>query len=408
MSHTQSHSNVSFMRVISAAFLIAGACIGGGMLALPIDSAKTGFWPSFLMISLIYLFMMVTGLLIIEVTLWLEEGAHFMTMAARLFGKFGKFCTILIYLFMGYASLIAYNSAGAGLIESLFKNLLEINLSRWESGSLFAVVFGTMLYLGTKYIGRINTVLIIGMITAYFLLIGVGLRDVQLQYIKRANWDQSIFTLPLLLAVFSYQMMVPSLTPYLKRNPKALKRSIIIGLTVPYIVYIIWQLIVLGTVPYLGPHGLQNALNSGRSAADVFSYHVSSRYLSLAAQLFAFFALVTSYLGIGLGLKDFLSDLFKARKGPFGPFVMGALAVIPSLILGVSYPRAFLLGLEISGGFGDAFLSNLFPVLMVWIGRYVKKLEGPFVVFGGRSFLSILALISIFIVVVQILKLAVA
>lgn len=405
MSNKILHSTVSIWRTLSASFLVAGACVGGGMLALPVDTALAGFFPSLVVMTIAYLFMMVTGLLIIEITLWLEEGAHFMTMSSKLFGRFGKFCTIIIYLFMGYASLIAYNSAGSVLIENAFTSIFEISLSKWQSGSLFALVFGSMLYLGTKYIGRINTFLMVGMVLSYILLTSVGVSHIQFERLKHMKWGESLFSFPLLLAIFSYQMMVPSLTPYLKRDPRALKTAVILGLSIPFLVYLIWQWIILGSIPLEGNYGLERALREGRTATDALKNFVSSPYLSFSAQFFAFFALVTSYLGIGLGLKDFLSDLFKVKKSAFGFFVMGALTVIPSLIFGVTYPRAFLIGLEVSGGFGDAFLSSLFPVCMVWIGRYVKKNEGPFVVFGGKPLLSILALISIFIVGVQIVKL---
>ncbi len=128
MSMQSLRQTVSIWRTLSAALLIAGACVGGGMLALPVDTAIAGFFPSSIVMTVAYLFMMVTGLLIIEVTLWLEEGAHFMTMSSKLFGRFGKYCTVLIYLFMGYASLIAYNSAGSHLIENAFNGFFQISL----------------------------------------------------------------------------------------------------------------------------------------------------------------------------------------------------------------------------------------------------------------------------------------
>lgn len=405
MSSPSSYESVSLWRTLSAALLIAGSVIGGGMLALPVETAAAGFFPSIFVMTLAYLFMLSTGFLIIEVTLWLKDGAHFMTMSSELLGKIGRLVTVLVYLFMGYASLIAYISAGSSLIENALSYLLSLSLNKVESGAIFSIIFGSMLYLGTKSIGKINNWLMAGIVVSYLVLISLGFQKINISYFQRTDWSRSFFSFPLLLAVFSYQMMVPSLTPFLKRDPKALKSAIWIGLTIPFVVYLIWEWLVIGSVPFDGKFGLMHALKLGQTATDSLQHYVGSSYLSLAAQFFAFFALVTSFLGIGLGLKDFLADIFNLREGAFNQFMMGALTVIPSFIFGVNYPKAFLTGLEVSGGFGDTLLSALIPVSMVWVGRYVKRFEGPFETPGGKLLLVSISLIAIAIIILQIVKL---
>ena len=85
--------------LFGATLLIAGTCIGGGMLALPVDTGLAGFFPAALFMILSWAFMTATALLLVEANLWMEEGTHVMTMATRLLGKFGKYTSLVLFLF---------------------------------------------------------------------------------------------------------------------------------------------------------------------------------------------------------------------------------------------------------------------------------------------------------------------
>src|SRR5689334_9836734 len=96
----------SIATVISAIFLVAGTCIGGGMLALPIATGISGFYPSLAVMLVCWLAMAASALLLLEVNLWMEEGAHIITMSSRLLGPVGKAVSWVLYLFICYASLV--------------------------------------------------------------------------------------------------------------------------------------------------------------------------------------------------------------------------------------------------------------------------------------------------------------
>ena len=108
---------------LSAALLVAGACIGGGMLAMPIQTAEAGFFPSLFMMGLCWIFMTFTGLLLVEATLWMKDRAHFSTMTTTFLGKWGNAICLIVYLFMNYASLVAYTAGGAALLDQWVQDL---------------------------------------------------------------------------------------------------------------------------------------------------------------------------------------------------------------------------------------------------------------------------------------------
>lgn len=405
MTITTSSYPVSKGRLLSAAFLISGTCVGGGMLALPVETSQMGFFPSLLAMSFTWLFMTVSGLLLVEANLWMPEGSHIMTMASHLLGKTGKWLCVALYLFMAYASLIAYNSGGAVILIRGIQTFFSASMTYGSGCLLFGLLFGILIYLGTKKISRINVLLMAGMILSYIGLVGFGFKEVSTHRLIQQQWSSLGRAFPLLLATFSYQMIIPTLTPYLRRDPKSLRFAILLGTTIPFCAYAIWQWIVLGSVPLEGSGGLQEAFIKGQAATEALYAIVSNSYFITLAESFAFFALVTSYLGIALGLFDFLRDGLKLQQQISHKLSIGALVVLPVIFFATAFPNAFVLALEVSGGFGDALLSGIIPALMVWMGRYRKNLTGAYQVAGGKGLLVAIFFCSSYVLVIQWIKL---
>jgi tyrosine-specific transport protein len=374
--------------IISAMFLVGGTCIGGGMLALPVATGISGFFPSAFIMALCWAAMTASALFLLEANLWMnKEGAHIITMSEVILGPFARILSWCLYLFISYASLIAYTAAGGLLIVNGVENLFGMHLSEEVSCFIFIVLFGGVIYLGNQIVGRVNTILFIAMIASYFALIGTGMQEVKTQMLVHRKWITAFFAVPLLLTAFSFQTMLPSLTPYLKRNVTALRWAIVGGTTIAFIVYLIWQALVLGIVPVHGPNSLIEALLAGEPITHFLREHVQSEWVSSIAEYFAFFALITSFLGMALGLFDFLSDGLKIKKAGMGKILLGLLMVVPTFICAVYFERVFLLALDTSGGFGDSILNGMLPVAMVWVGRYYLHFPDDHRTPGGKPLL---------------------
>jgi len=365
-------------------FLVGGTCTGGGMLALPIATGICGFLPSIVAMAVCWLAMTTSALLLLEANLWMEE---VISMASRFLGPYGKAVSWVIYLFICYASIIAYTAGGGVQISDFLNYAFEWNLSKDVGSILFILLFGGIIDLGSRIIGRVNTILFIGMIAAYIGLVIIGIPEIKPMLLTTRKWGNAIMAIPLLLTAFSFQTMVPSLTPYLKRNANSLRWAIIGGTCIAFTVYGIWQMLILGIVPVEGPNGLAAVLSSGEPTAQFLREHVQSPWVSSIAEYFAFFAIVTSFIGIAFGLFDFLADGLKVKKEGWGKLLLALLIVIPTSICATQFERVFLLALDISGGFGDSILNGIMPVLMVWVGRYKMGLTG-FRVPGGKLLLG--------------------
>lgn len=387
--------------IFSVMCLVAGTCVGGGMLALPVATGLAGLWPAVMMMALSGTFMALTGLLFVEATLWMEPGAHFMTLSQRLLGPFGRVIVAVLFLFIGYASLVAYTAGGGGLVTGAVQAFFHFDLGRVWAAIIFAVVFGLIVVMGRWIVGRVNAILFIGMVAAYIALVVGGLGNISWNLLLRSAWSHGGYALPLLLTIFSYQAVVPSLVIHLDRDARALRIAIVGGVLIAFIIYAVWLVLIFGVVPLEGPFGLKEAFLEGASATGAFRYHVEITWISAAAEFFAFFALVTSFLGIGLGVYDFLADGMNLRGRRGHRPLLTLLVIVPSAILAIAYPRAFLVALDASGGFGDTLLNGMIPVLMVWSGRYLKDYTGPYRVGGGKVLLVVVLLFALLILGVE-------
>lgn len=386
-------------RVTNASFLVAGTCVGGGMLALPVATCITGFYPSILTMGLCWLAMTASGLLLVEVSLALGGNVHIITMNRKLLGPVAKAISWLLYLFISYASLIAYTAGAGAMTESVALNQFDVVLGKSVACTIFGTFFGLIVLLGNRYVGRVNTMLFLGAVAAYVGLVGSSVMSVDTTRLQSSDISSAYLAIPLLLTAFSFQTMVPSLGPYLNGHGPSLRLCVCLGSTIAFVIYLLWQLLVLGVVPLEGTHGLYEAMRSGVPATEPLAHHVGNAWIGRLADAFAFFALVTSFLGIALGLYDFLEDGLRVKNR----VLLGLLVIAPTIFFAITYERVFLIALDTSGGFGDSILNGIFPVLMIGVLCRKQQLEGLWASWTGKI---LLALIFVFYVGALLLELA--
>jgi len=374
----------SLGHVLGGTFLIAATTIGVGMLALPIATPQAGFVPSISIYFLCWLFMLCTGLLMLEVCQWMPKDANLLTMCEKLLGKWGKACCWLVYLFLFITVMIAHVAGGGDIISEI----TSTPIPRWVSAILYVILFSPIVYLGTKWVDRLNLFLMVGVIVSYLSFIIFSHDHVQVDLLKRADWSKAWLAIPILFTAFTYQVIVPTLMTYMNRDVKKVRLSILIGTSIPLIVYAIWEVLILGIVPL---EGLIEANKVGQNAVWPLKQIVGDAIIFKIGKSFAFFTMTTSYIALALAYHDFLADGLKLKKTKYKQLLLCLLVFVPPLLISIINPNIFLKALSYAGGFSCAILFGLLPPVMVWVGRYIKKLplqkRGlP----GGRILLSLL------------------
>jgi tyrosine-specific transport protein len=391
--------------VLGGILLISGCCIGAGMLGMPVLSALAGFEPSLVMFLISWMMMTCSALFLLEVNLWFADEVSLISMADRTLGFAGKIIAWVCFLFLFYTLGVAYIAGSGELITAFVRGFSPIDLPNWIGSLFLSTLFGVLVYLGTKAVDLFNRFLMLGLIVSYVLLVGMGHSHVNLDYLKYRDWSEAVFVLPVMIISFGFHNLVPSLTTYLKRNRNRLRLTIIIGSTIPLIIYIIWEWLILGLVPIEGESGFRYALDQGQMATQALKNAVGIPWVADIAQYFAFFAIVTSFLGNSLSFVDFLADGLQIKKERAGKIFLCLLVILPSLVFALLYPKIFLTALNYAGAFGAVTLFVILPALMVWAGRYWQQLNQNNLVPGGRLTLVILILFSFAVIAVQFIDL---
>ncbi|MCX6990425.1 MAG: GerAB/ArcD/ProY family transporter [Chlamydiae bacterium] len=374
----------SLGHVLGGTFLIAGTTIGVGMLALPIATGEAGFFPSISIYFLCWLFMLCTGLLLLEVCQWMPKDSNLITMAHKLFGPWGKGLCWMVYLFLFVTVMIAHVAGGGDVLSQLISG----SLPRWASALVYVLIFSPVVYLGTNSVDRLNLILMSGVVITYLLFIGFSYDHVNFSMLTRGEWSKAWLAIPILFTAFTYQVIIPTLMTYMNRDVKKVRLSIILGTTIPLAVYLIWEMLILGIIPL---NDLQQASVLGQTAVWPLQKIIGSAYLSNIGRAFAFFTLTTSYIALSLAYLDFLADGLKIKKKGIRKIFLCLLVFLPPTVISLSNPDIFLKALGYAGGYSCAILFGLFPPTMVWIGRYVKKYpKAEKRLPGGRVMLSML------------------
>lgn len=382
-------------RFVGGTLLVAGTCIGGGMLALPVLTSLGGFIPSLLIYFLCWLFMACTGLLLLEVCHWMEGDTNIISMAERTLGNKGKIFAWVLYLFMFYCLTLAYISGCGDLVTQV------LPIPDWAGSLIFVALFAPFVFAGAKVVGRINTALMLGLGISFFTFVLIGASFVNTDNLQHKNWSLSLLALPIAFTSFAYQGIVPTLSRFMQYDFKRTRLVILVGSFLPFMTYVIWEWLILGIVPSYGPNGLVETLERGGNAVQPLKYFIQNPNVYVVGQSFAFFALTTSFFGVTLGLFDFLADGLKIKKDTRGKVILSTLVFLPPLLLAIFYPHVFLVALDYAGGYGSALLLGLLPILMVWSGRYYLKLPSKYTLPGGRILLSVLIAFVLFEVVFE-------
>ncbi|HSX12685.1 MAG TPA: aromatic amino acid transport family protein [Rhabdochlamydiaceae bacterium] len=371
--------------LIGGALLIAGTTIGVGMLGLPIATGPGGFVPSAIIYLICWAFMLCTGLLLVEVCSWMPEDSNLISMASRLLGKPGKIICWLVYLFLFETVMIAHVAAGGSIFGEIFSSA-----SPAVSMIFYVLIFSPVVYLGTQMVDRLNILMFSGVIISYLLFVLIAYKHVNLSFLKYQDWSKAALAFPILFTAFTYQVIIPTLMTYMKRDVKKVRKAIIFGTTIPLVVYLVWQVLILGVIPVEGPNGLIEAASKGQNAVQPLKHFLENPFVTGIGKAFAFFALTTSYIALALAFLDFLADGLHIKKKGVKKAGLCLAIFFPPLVISLIYPDIFLKALSYAGGISCAILFGLYPPLMAWVGRYQKHYKTKQLIPGGKPLLVFL------------------
>ncbi len=387
-------------RFLGAILLISGTTIGAGMLALPLTTGLAGFLPALCIMIAIWLYMLLTAYYLLEVNLRMPGESNLISMMGKTLGPGGQLVSWIIYLLLLYALMTAYMMGCTRILDGL------LPLPFWVWPIVVFAIFAFFVYLGTSVVDFCNRVVMLGLVISYVCVLWLGLRHIQAPLLTHVDWGYLLPSVSVVLTTFGFHIIIPTLTTYLDHDTRLLKLAIFIGSLIPFIIYILWQLFVIGVIPPYGDVSLLAANKSGGQVTSLINQVLSSGAIKIASSIFAFCAIVTSLLGVSLSLHDFLSDGLKLKKGFWGKLLIVVLTFFPPLFFTLFYPDGFVKTLAFAGVLVVILLA-LLPAAMTWYERYGQQSKRSFIVskfrvFGGKPLIILTCVIALLLVALEI------
>lgn len=394
--------------LLGGAMIIAGTAIGAGMLANPTSTAGVWFIGSILALIYTWFCMTTSGLMILEANLHYPTGASFDTIVKDLLGRGWNVLNGLSIAFVLYILTYAYITSGGGITQNLLNQALGAEAIGRPSGSLiFCIILAAFVWLSTKAVDRFSTILIGGMVVAFFLSTGGLLGSVQHEVLFNtlAQGEQQylpyIFAaLPVCLVSFGFHGNVPSLVKYYDRDGKRVMKSIFIGTGLALVIYILWQLAVQGNLPrsefapVIAKGGDVSAL------LEALHRYIETDYIAVILNFFAYMAIASSFLGVTLGLFDYIADLLKFDDSPLGRSKTTLITFLPPLLLSLQFPYGFVIAIGYAG-LAATIWAAIVPALLARASR--KKFpNATYKVYGGNFMIGFIILFGLLNIVAQV------
>lgn len=332
---------------VEALMILIGTIIGAGVLGIPYVVAKSG-----LLLGLVNIF--VLGALVLLINLYVGEIAlrtkknHMLSgYAGKYLGNWAKHLMTLTTILGIYGALTIYTLGEGQVLSAIFgsSNLV------WSL--IFFAVFTALLYFDLEFIAESELIISLIMVALMLAIIFLGSFHINPSNLRGFELANVFLPYGVIFFAFIGASAIPEMRAELKRDPKKLKKAIMIGSGSVILLYALFALVIVGVT----------GLNTTEIATIGFGNILGQKML-LLGNLFAVFSMASSFLLLGLAMKW----MFKYDYGLSWQISWLLTWIVPFVIfMKANNTFVGLMGLTgaVAGGFEGIML-----VLTVW---YAKK-----------------------------------
>ena len=375
--------------LFGGAMIIAGTVIGAGMLANP--TATSGVWFTGSLIVLLYTWfsMLSSGLMILEVNTHYPHGASFDTMVKDLLGPTWNAINGVAVAFVLYLLTYAYIFVGGDLTAKGLGGALGVKIPLTVGQLAFFLIFATCVWASARLVDRFTSILIGGMVLTFIWATGGLIAEAKLPVLFDTQapsgtpyWIYISAALPVCLASFGFHGNVSSLLKYFKGDAPKVAKSLWAGTLIALVIYVLWQIAIQGNLPrsefapVIATDGQVSVL------IEVLSKFVQTGSMAAILSFFSYMAIATSFLGVTLGLFDYIADIFKWDDSVSGRTKTAALTFLPPLVSCLLFPTGFVTAIGYVGLVATVWTCFL-PSLLLLRSRQKFGKGKNYTVYGG-------------------------
>ena len=334
-----------------AVALIVSTTIGAGVLSLPYAVARVGIWIGLIYIIVLGFLMMGLNLLVGELSAKTRTKLQLVGLANKYLGRPGEWLmTVLVYV-MGMGVLVVYIIGIGETLATLFGGINMI----WSLA--FALIGGLLIFIGMRSIKVVGFVLSLGILVVVLVIAIVSVPHMEIPHFSHFNMAYLLFPYGVVLFAFRGSSAIPEAHSILIRRDKDFKKAIVIAGIITTVVYALFALVVVGVT------GLETT-----EIATIGLGNTIGRSVFVFGNLFALLAMGTSFLMVGLSLRDSMSWDYKIPG-----FLSGLVVVIVPTLLFVLGLRHFIAVIDIVGGVFVS-LELLLILFIYWRAKTVGHL----------------------------------
>ena len=320
------------LNMVEAVCLIAGAGIGGGVMALPYLAAGTGFWPAVFIMLIAYIITVVLHIMVAELSIRTEYSSELLTIFSKHLFRGKKTLRSIFYVLMAITlicNLAAYIT-GAG---DILADLMGIPIIIAEI--LFFICAAVVVALGLKRVAINEAVTLAVMLAILAFLVVRTFTLPSHQPFAIAHWEPFPLMAVYGMAMFSLSSLfaVPQAASGLRGDKSQLRTAVTMGLLINLAVMIIVTLSVLFSADPVTEVAIVGWAAALGGSTRVFG------------SLFIALAMLGTFWSISLQLSDMTREYFSA-----GRFWAWLIATAPSFILALLPVSGFLGLMQIAGG----------------------------------------------------------
>ena len=364
---------LSGLSILTISFLITGQLVGAGILGIPVIVGIAGFFPALIILTVMCMSMLFTALIIgKEASDKADDYFSFPSLYEEYLGKVVKWIAIGLNMLLLYGLLTAYIAGGTSIVASFFFSL-KINIYKPVVVLAFFIIVTSVTLTGVSIIKKYNSILLLLMWFSFIVLIIVGFKNVNIVNYKHMDWIFLPATIPIIITSFNFSNLIPVVCKSLDWKMSYVWKAILIGMIIALVMNIAWISVGIGILPLYGKISLTEAFAGNVPATVPIAAIVKTPLFIIFSLAFSLIAITTSYIGNGLGLISFNTDLIYNIIKVKNKGLIILLTFIPPFLITIFYPDIFIKMLNITGGICTATLFGIFPSIIA-IVKYKNKI----------------------------------
>ena len=253
----------------------------------------------------------------------------------------------------------------------------------------FFLIFATCVWASARLVDRFTSILIGGMVLTFIWATGGLIAEAKLPVLFDTQapsgtpyWIYISAALPVCLASFGFHGNVSSLLKYFKGDAPKVAKSLWAGTLIALVIYVLWQIAIQGNLPRNEFAPVIAADGQVSVLIETLSKFVQTGSMAAILSFFSYMAIATSFLGVTLGLFDYIADIFKWDDGFAGRTKTAAVTFLPPLVSCLLFPTGFVTAIGYVGLVATVWTCSL-PSLLLLRSRQKFGKGKNYTVYGG-------------------------